>query len=308
MSFRALRPLPANLPSGMAPARPMPIIVGTPRSGTTLLRFMLDSHPEMAIPPETGFLAIAPQFKGRGNALRSEFFHALTTYPPGVPAWSDFEIPEEAFRMRLNEIPHFTPAEGFRAFYRQYAARFGKSRWGDKTPLYCRNLQTIREVLPEARFVHIIRDGRDVAQSLRKMWFSPGESIEVQAAYWRDCVLAARQAGAGHADYLEIRYESLIHHPESTLRQVCTLIELDFARVMLNYYLRAPERLKEHKERALPDGAALTQQQRLRQQERTTEPPDPACVFAWKSAMSQDERERFGCVAGELLLDLGYEI
>src|SRR5437773_11128912 len=172
---------------------PMPIIVGSPRSGTTLLRFMLDSHPELAIPPETGFLKRRPKRWWSRKSLREIFFRAVINYPSPVPVWPDFEIPEEAFWEALTEITPFTIAEGYRAFYRLYAARFGKSRWGDKTPLYCLDLNAIRRVLPEARFIHIIRDGRDAALSLRRMWFSPGWEIETQAAYWRTCALAARR-------------------------------------------------------------------------------------------------------------------
>jgi hypothetical protein len=78
---------------------------------------------------------------------------------------------------------------------------------------------------------------------------------------------------------------------------------------MLSYYTRTPERLREHKGRSRPDGTLLvTQEQRLNQQKRTTEPPDPACVFAWKRAMSMQDRRRFQLVAGDLLKDLGYEV
>ena len=287
----------------------MPVIVGSPRSGTTLLRFMLDSHRELAIPPETGFLSLGTKFRGRGDKLREKFFRAVTNFPSDAPGWPDFEISEESFRASLTGIEPFTVAEGYRAFYRLYAARFGKSRWGDKTPLYCMELNVIRKILPEARFIHIIRDGRDAALSLRRMWFSPGWEIETQAAYWRDCVLAARRAGAGRPDYIEVRYEDLILNTRETLNRICTFIELDYDDAMLSYYTRTPERLKEHKGRFLPDGTVLrSQEQRLGQQKRTTEPPDPARVFAWRSAMSPDEKERFRLVAGDLLSELGYEV
>jgi hypothetical protein len=287
----------------------MPLIVGSPRSGTTLLRFMLDSHPELAIPPETGFLRFRPKFWWRGDKLREKFFQALIGYPQPIPAWPDFEIPEEAFREALLEITPFTISEGYRAFYRLYAARFGKSRWGDKTPLYCLELNAIRRVLPEARFIHIIRDGRDAALSLRTMWFSPGWEIETQAAYWRKCVLAARKAGLGCPDYLEVRYEDLILKTRETLERICAHVCLDHDDAMLSYYTRTPARLREHKGRSRPDGTPLrTQEQRIRQQERTTKPPDPACVFAWKREMSMEERGRFRLVAGDLLKDLGYEV
>jgi hypothetical protein len=286
----------------------MPVIVGAPRSGTTLLRFMLDANSELAIPPETGFLAIANQIKGRGAKLRDRFFQAIVDYGAPSRCWPDFEIPEQEFRAALDQVTPFNASDGYRAFYRLYAARRGKPRWGDKTPLYCRHLKMIRKVLPEARFVHIIRDGRDVALSLRRMWFSPGSDMEVQASYWRDCIFAARRAGTGHEDYLEVRYEELIRNTAETLQRICAHVDLTFEEKMLNYYQRAPERLKEHKGRSLPDGTVLTHEQRLKQQQRTTEPPDPACVFGWRRTMDWDERRRFQSVAGDLLEELGYEI
>lgn len=270
---------------------------------------MLDSHPELAIPPETGFLSLGPKFRGSGGKLRERFFRAIINFPREAPGWPDFEVPEESFRASLAEINPFTAPEGYRAFYRLYAARFGKPRWGDKTPLYCLDIETIRRVLPESRFIHIIRDGRDAALSLRRMWFSPGWEIETQAAYWKKCVLAAKRAGTGRTDYIEVRYEDLILNTRETLERVCAFVDLDYDDAMLRYYIRTPERLKEHKGRLLPDGTVLrSQEQRLSQQMRTTKPPDPACIFAWKSAMSAEERERFRLVAGDLLRELGYEV
>lgn len=288
---------------------PMPIIVGSPRSGTTLLRFMLDSHSELTIPPETGFLALPPKLRGRGDKLRENFFRAVINHPEPISAWPDFEIPEGAFWTALTKINPFNLAEGFRAFYRLYAARIGKPRWGDKTPLYCKELDTIRRVLPEGRFIHIIRDGRDTALSLRRMWFSPGWEIETQAAYWRKNILSARRAGLGCQDYMEVRYEDLILSTRVALERVCAFADLSYEDCMLTYYTRAPERLREHKGRLRTDGTSLlTREQRLHQQTRTTEPPDPACVFAWKQSMSSEERRRFQLVAGDLLQDLGYEV
>lgn len=286
----------------------MPIIVGSPRSGTTLLRLMLDSHPELTIPPETGFLEVAPKLEGKGDKLREHFFRAVINYPQPFPNWPDFEITEEVFWAALTDIVPFTIPAGFRAFYQLYAARIGKPRWGDKTPLYCLELNTIRAVLPEARFIHIIRDGRDAALSLRKMWFSPGAEIETQAGYWRKSVLSARRAGLGCADYLEVRYEDLILNPREVLERICAFAGLSYEESMLRYYLRAPERLREHKGRSRPDGTeVVTREQRLLQQRRATEPPDPTCVFAWKRLMSTEERLKFRLVAGDLLAELGYE-
>ena len=111
---------------------PMPIIVGAPRSGTTLLRFMLDSHPDLAIPPETGFLVPCAQLTGEGTNVCERFFQTVTGYPSEAPACHDFQIPADMFRARLAEIEPFTVADGIRVFYQLYASRLGKSRWGDK--------------------------------------------------------------------------------------------------------------------------------------------------------------------------------
>ena len=66
-------------------------------------------------------------------------------------------------------------SSGLRAFYRGYAAARGKTRYGDKTPMHATDIDVLSRVLPEARFIHIIRDGRDVAASLRGLPFAPGD-------------------------------------------------------------------------------------------------------------------------------------
>jgi len=287
----------------------MPIVVGAPRSGTTLLRFMLDSHPDLAIPPETGFLSIADRLTGSGDALRRDFFAAVRTFPPDAPGWNDFGLEDGQFWATLLDVDPFSVADGYRAFYRSYAARFGKGRWGDKTPMYCMHVATIESVLPEARFVHIIRDGRDVALSLREMWFSPGHSMEAQAEHWRRCVSTAREQGAGCRNYLEVRFEELILHTERVLRRICEFIELPYSAEMLEYHLRTPDRLVEHRDRRRIDGSLLVSHAaRLRQQAAVTLPPQAARIDTWKQRMSGDERHRFEAIAGPLLSELGYEV
>ena len=269
---------------------------------------MLDSHSQLAIPPETGFLSLAPKLRGRRGKLRERFFNAVVNYPQPTPNWPDFEIPAESFWSALTLIEPFTIEEGFRQFYRLYAARFDKPYCGDKTPLYCRELNSIRRVLPEARFIHIIRDGRDAALSLRRMWFSPSQDIETLAAYWSKNIRSARRAGLGRPDYLEVRYEDLILNTQRVLERICEFLDLVFEDSMLTYYTRAPERLGEHKGRTRANGSLLlTKTQRLDQQKRTTRPPDPACAFSWKALMTVEEKNRFGRVANDLLEELGYE-
>ncbi|CAN5628641.1 sulfotransferase [soil metagenome] len=282
---------------------PMPIVVGSPRSGTTLLRMMLDAHPDLAIPPETGFLLSGPDL-----VSREEFLEAITHYPPEAPGWADFQIPEASFRDSVLRLEPFTVADGFRLFYRLYAHRFNKSRYGDKTPGYTAHLARIESVLPEARFVHIIRDGRDAAVSLRRCWFSPGHDIETQARFWRTQVFAAREQGCTCRHYLEVRYEDLLHNMEAELRRVCTFIELEFHPAMLRYHERAPDRLQEHLARRRTDGTlVVSQADRHRQQIATTQVPDHSRIQSWKQALSPAEAFRFEAIAGDMLDTYGYE-
>ena len=99
------------------PLTPMPVIIGAPRSGTTLLRFMIDSHPLMAIPPETGFLAASALFDC--DTRTAEGLNRLvTTFPPETPAWQDFGLDAAEFRDELQRLEPFNTGDGFRTFYR----------------------------------------------------------------------------------------------------------------------------------------------------------------------------------------------
>jgi hypothetical protein len=285
----------------------MPFIVGSPRSGTTLLRLMLDAHPELAIPPETGFLTAAWELDGRGDALRERFFQAVTRFPMSAPAWNDFHLPAEEFRARLGEIRPFELAAGVRLFYRLYAARFGKPRWGDKTPLYAHHLRAIQTLLPEARFVHLVRDGRDAAVSLRGRWFSPGRDIALQAAFWRDHVRAARREGSACRHFLEVRFEDLLRDPGTVLSRICAFISLDYQPAMLRYPERASQRLEEHGARHTADGGlVVSREDRHRQQLHSRRDPDLAKIGVWKSELSAEEVRRFQDIAGDALADYGY--
>ena len=301
MRWRGLLPRRAAVAAG---GPPMPVVVGAPRSGTTLLRLMLDAHPQLAIPPETGFLRLAPPLAGQGW---EEFFAAVVGFPESAPAWEEFGIPSDDFARELAALAPFSVAGGFRTFYRLYAARHGKPRWGDKTPQYCRHLPAIAALLPEARFVHLVRDGRDVAVSLRERWFSPGHDIAVQAAFWRDQVAAARRDGPATGRFLELRFEDLVREPEASLRRLCHFLELAFDPAMLGYPQRAAARLAEHGTRYRRDGTVLvSREERLRQQAHVDRPPDAAKIGVWRTALSAAEAGRFDAVAGDLLSAYGY--
>ncbi len=287
----------------------MPVIVGSPRSGTTLLRFMIDAHPLVAIPPETGFLPAVGILDVQGHANADSLHELITGFPAEAPNWADFGLSVDAFRSALSALHPFDVAAGVRCFYRLYAQANGKPRWGDKAPVHTRHLAEIFRLLPEARFVHILRDGRDAALSLRPLWFAPGRDMTSLANQWMADVRAARAAGSALPHYLEVRYERLVMSPEAELRRICAFLELPFAAEMLRYFDRTPERLREHGERRRADGSLLvSREQRLRQQALTLQPPQPERAGRWRREMTPPETADYERVAGELLAELGYPL
>lgn len=284
---------------------PVPFVVGVSRSGTTLLRLMLDAHPELAIPPETHFVPTLRDLDAEGRTLRERFLQKVV----GTHVWAEFRLSAEALSRELEEIEPFNVSAGIRAFYGAYARRFGKSRFGDKTPGYVVSMTAIRELLPEARFIHLIRDGRDVALSLREMtWFGPGSDLVDQAGHWASRVRMARQQAQELPHYLEVRYEDLVRDPPAVLRQICEFIELPYDRAMEDPSSRAAERLEELGDREYSWREVLVPRQRiLRSHSSVLRPPDPSKIGRWRTGMSGEERRAFEGVAGALLRDLGYE-
>jgi hypothetical protein len=289
---------------------PMPFIVGAARSGTTLLRMMLDAHPKLTIPPETGFVAaIAMACEARPRMSCDDIYRGVTEFPVGESAWLDFGLSKGAYLHKLQSQAEFSAANGVRAFYQLYAERFNKPRYGDKTPGYCLHLSRIQRLLPEAAFIHIIRDGRDAALSLRPLWFSPGSDMTTLARVWRSHVELAQADSTSCQRYLEVRYEHLLTQTEATLRLICEFIELDFDPLMLSYFKNAATRLSEHRARVRDDGRVLvSQQHRIQQQWRTALPPDPLRIGVWRTELTTAEREQFEQEAGRTLKALGYEI
>jgi hypothetical protein len=283
---------------------PAPFIVGVPRSGTTLLRLMCDAHPELSIPPEMGFMPAAASLRRRQrDALQQEFLDLVT----GMQSWEDANIQRVEFERALRKLEPFTITEGVRTFYRAYAWRFDKPRWGDKTPSYCLHMREIEKIVPEAHFIHIIRDGRDVALSLRGLWFSPGDRIEQLAHHWRSWIETARRSGKRRRHYMEVRYEQLIDDAPVVLRKVCDFIGLTYDARMEKYYESSAKRLDEVKSMYRQDGSlVITKEERLYNQRFTLRPPEPSRVFRWRSEMDAETRSRFEAIAGDLLEELGY--
>jgi hypothetical protein len=289
---------------------PAPFVVGAPRSGTTMLRLMLDAHPELAIPPETYFITRAQKMwraakRRPGEDKMEAFIEAVT----GHKRWPDFHLEADAFAARVRERQPKYLGEGVRCFYEMYAEKIGKPRWGDKTPFYVRKMDVIHNALPEARFVHLIRDGRAVALSIKDLWFGP-DTIEECAEFWVARLDEARAQAKDLPNYMEVIYEDLVRDPEPNLRRIADFIEVPFDDRMVRFYENVDERiaLETPPEEVAEDGRIVSTDERMKIMENLKRPPDPSRIDRWREQMSAEDVATFESIAGDRLRELGYPV
>jgi hypothetical protein len=288
------------------PRLPFPVVVGCPRSGTSLLAVMLDSHPLLAIPPETAFVGLVASLYGDPDAVRERFMEIVTTDRITVSNWTDFGLDREALHDRLDTIDPFSVAEGLRAFYALYAEGERKPRCGDKTPGYVFLMPQIAAMLPEAHFIHVIRDPGDTALSWRKTWFSPGQDFRALGEGWRKNVEAGRRASELLPHYIELRFENLVLQPEHELKRICDYLALPWDSVMLEYQTRGAARLERLQGRRHARGPMIAREERTRIHSNLTRTPDSNRLDVWRREMTADERRELEAAAGPLVRELGY--
>jgi len=214
-------------------------IVGSGRSGTTLLRLLLCGHPRLHIPPETWYVATLV----RTLPLRARLTPAEVRQAVGIMLaeyrWPDLRIADSDLRAWAEGLPAPRLVDIIDLPYRHLLARAGKARWGDKTPPYIAIVPQLAALYPGARFIHLIRDGRDVALSFSDAGLAcrpwQGRRFEWTAAIgharaWRGTPYAA--------DMLELRYEELARTPEAALRRVCDFLGESFDPAMLDHRAR----------------------------------------------------------------------
>ena len=268
-------------------------IVGNDRSGTTMLRLVLDRGPDAAIPPESMFLTdYAPAF-ARGEphdaAAAARFMDEVWSHP----------------KVRLWELPGappavpagLSPADAYRfvveAPFKAYAAKYGKPRWGDKTPHYVHHVDHLLELWPRAKVVVLVRDGRDVAVSLRRMPFGPNNAWAA-APWWARGIRAGEQAQRTHPDaVMTIRYEDLAGSPADAVPRICEFLGLSFAPEMLVLEEADRSRIVRDQVSWFPtlfDGI------------------NTSAVGRWRREMSARDQRVFAARAGAELERLGYDV
>ena len=289
---------------------PAPFVVGAPRSGTTMLRLMLDAHPELAIPPETYFIPHSHKVwqaarRRPGRDQVEAFIESVIDHK----RWPDFHLESDEFAGRVRERNPSRLGDGIRCFYEMYAEKIGKPRWGDKTPFYVIRMNLIQGHLPEARFIHLIRDGRAVALSIKNLWFGP-DTIEGCAEFWVKRIDQARRKAETLPHYIEVIYEDLVRDPEPNLRRIAEFIEVPFDERMVRFYENVDERiaLEEPPEEVSRDGRVVSTEERMTIMENLRRPPDPTRIDRWREQMPAEEIAKFEAIAGERLRELGYPV
>lgn len=272
-------------------------IVGAPRSGTTLLQYRLRNHPRISLPTgeshffipllareaEFGDLRDAQNIARVLQAMHRQSKEFLETDLHGMK----FDIGRLA--MELAAEGRHSVAAIISGIFEKNALGEGKMRWGDKTPYYVLHLPTLLRWWPDAQFIHIIRDGRDVALSLLGRrhdfrvynFFTAGE-------YWK------RYVEKGHAhgsplrpdQYLEVRYEALLADPEGTLRRICEFLGEEYLDKLLDV-----EAVDE------PGKTPLVHQ-----------PIKPDNAGKWRQKMTSLQVRVFEAAAGDTLSRFGYEL
>ncbi|MDQ3661800.1 MAG: sulfotransferase [Actinomycetota bacterium] len=260
-------------------------VVGSARSGTTLLRLMLNAHSEIAVPPESRFIV---QLYRPGETSVEELLAKLSEHPR-YQAWG---LPIEAVRAQIGERTTAPYHELIEATYRAYATMRNKRLWGDKTPRYVLDIGLLAGLFDDALFIHVVRDGRNVALSYADMPFGP-KTVARAADRWQSRVRAGREAGRTlpSARYTELFYERLVAEPEQELQRLCSFIGVSYQPEMLDYGTRSRDEVQSRAQRYNP---------------HVTEKPT-AGVRSWEQQMPPLQVAVFEAVAGELLEELGYE-
>lgn len=208
-------------------------VCGMNGSGTWVVLDCLNSHPELyGFPRETkvlpSYISALPKY---GDLNDDENFRRL---------WQDLldisvlNLPELAPAPTLPEHWRDLPRDIGAIFdwiMRYFAGRDGKRRWCEKTPMHALHLATLARVFPNAKFIHMIRDGRDCALSNKRRWgYAPQRTIW----RWKHLIREAAKQGAMLPNqYMEVHYETLTEDPEAGMRQICAFLEVPFDPVVL---------------------------------------------------------------------------
>ena len=271
-------------------------IVGSGRSGNTLLRRILCSNSQVHIPPELHNLGRATNVFCRYRKMPwLDIVQIVLSQFEFQPTFEPFGVNLRPLAVKLSDAPSKSRNLAYilDQFYRYHAKEMGIacSRWGDKTTLNSFHLNRIKAVFPDARFVHMIRDGGDVIPSYVEAGFYP--DIESAARRWLASVRAVSRFAECNLDTcLEVRYERLVQEPEETVSRVCEFLGITYDDAML-----------------APDESVLEKMgdTSSKYHEGVHYPISVASLGKGRSRLRSGERQKLGSLLNEQLKSLGYE-
>jgi hypothetical protein len=245
-------------------------IVGTQRSGTTLLRLILDSHDRIAIGHESGFMRAVEATK------------RLPNYVYGDGWYRRFGIDDDEMNRRLRDF--------YSSIFDQHARLQGKPRWGEKTPDNIFLIEEIFAMWPEAQFLCTIRHPGAVVASLARWNWEFDRGLD----YWLSAYAATQRARhLGESSWLQVRYEDLVVAPRVTLARVLEYLNEPWSNDLLLH-----DRVQSA--RGGPEAAEGDT--------RKDRPIDTESLDTWRSQLSPQQLSRIELTAGEALRMLGYDM
>ena len=215
-------------------------IVGTGRSGTTLLQAMLSSHPHIVIPPETKFFQRwdpqLPRFGG--EPLRGSRLDAYLEEYFASEDWQVQNLTREEVEPALRQSDG-SARSLFLALMKVHQQHLGRERMGEKSPLHCRSVERIHQLFPEAKFIHIYRDPRDVVASMLNMDWTQGTVRGLSRTWFKIMCEHLRLLRVMPSDlYTDVRFETLVAEPQKELQRLCEFLDEPFDLSLLHFYER----------------------------------------------------------------------
>ena len=291
---------------------PYLFIVGCARSGTTLLQRIINAHGRIAITPESHWIC---RLFEQGTGLTPEGLVTPELIPLLIqdlsPRFARLSIgQEELLRLLVSDrAAHY--ASFVSGIFDLYGKAKGKDLVGNKTPGFVRKIHTLQRLWPQARIVHLIRDGRDVCLSMLTrplnnvgrgpLYTWAQDPTTTAALWWEWSVKLGRQAGnsLGSGLYYEMRYESLVAQPAEECAALCAFLGVTFEERMLRFH--------EGRKRSVPPSdAKLAWLPSAGDKSEFRLRPITAGLRDFRSQMSHADVEKFEAAAGELLDVLGY--
>ena len=273
--------------------QPPVFIIGVARSGTTLLSLMLDTHPRIAIPNESHFITEIYKKPSLWQNLESlqnrELLVKKILESKYVREW-DVQLKQED--INLDRCTTF--ANTINEVFSAYARAHQKDIWGDKTPKYLFDIDILNKLFPDARYIHIIRDGRDVALSFIRQWFGPNDFVSAMKFWERNVTFIRKMLNMlPDSQVMEIRFEDLVEKPREKLEAITNFLNLPFYDNMISGYRKKAaqkvgERIDAH-------------------HANLSKPPSAEQSFKWKKNLSKADQAIAYEIAGPLLEELGYE-